>query len=64
MVGGVVVRGSSLSDDGSEPLAALAIIEVENRAAAETFVAADPLLRAGASRRMRIDRWRFGKSVA
>ena len=63
MPGGIVVRGASVSDDGSAALGTIAIVEVENRAVADALVAADPFLRAGAHRRVRIDRWRFGKSV-
>jgi hypothetical protein len=64
IAGRVIVGGFSVSDDGSEPFGALAIVEVEDRAAADAFVAADPMFRAGTQRRVRINRWRFGKSVA
>jgi hypothetical protein len=63
MPGDIIVRGSSVSDDGSADLGTIVIIEVENRAVADALVAADSFLRAGARRRVRIDRWRFGKSV-
>jgi uncharacterized protein YciI len=59
----VIIRGSSVSDDDSRTLGALAIIEVEYRAAADAFVAADPVFGAGGRRRTRIDQWRFGKSI-
>jgi uncharacterized protein YciI len=64
IAGRVIVRGFSVSDDGSEPFGALAIVEVEDRAAADAFVAVDPMFRAGTHRPKRVDRWRFGKSVA
>jgi hypothetical protein len=64
MAGRLIARGSVVSDGGSEALGALAIIEVEDRAAADAFVATDPVLRASMHQHTRIDRWRFGKSVA
>lgn len=54
-----VACGLTTTDDGSQTLGAVAIVEAVDRAAAEALVAAEPL--AGAGRR--IDRWRFGKSV-
>jgi uncharacterized protein YciI len=55
-----VARGLIMTDDGSRLLGAVAIVEVADRAAAEILFAADPPV--GASD-IRIDRWRFGKSV-
>lgn len=56
-----VARGWSVRDDGSQTLGAVAIVEVADRAAVDARVAADPS--AGAYSGIRIDRWRFGKSV-
>jgi uncharacterized protein YciI len=40
------------------------VIAVKDRAAAERFVAAEPMTMAGVFSEIRIDRWRFGKSIA
>jgi hypothetical protein len=58
-----LAHGLSTTDDGAGVLGAIAIVEVEDRAAAETLAAADPIVQAGAFAEIRIDRWRFGKSV-
>lgn len=55
-----VARGLSTTDDGARPLGAVAIIEVADRATLDTLLAGDPSM--GRSE-IRIDRWRFGKSV-
>jgi len=55
-----VARGLNMTDDVSRPLGAVAIIEVADRATLNRLLAADPSM---AISEIRIDRWRFGKSV-
>jgi len=52
------------SDDGTAVVGNLYIIAAADRAAAEAFVAAEPMVRAGVFSDIRIDRWRFGNSIA
>ena len=59
-----IARGPMRSDDGSQVIGTTYIIAVENRAAAEAFVAAEPMTAAGVFSEVRIDRWRFGKSIS
>ena len=59
-----IARGPMRSDDGSRVIGTTYIIAVENRAAAEAFVAAEPMTAAGVFSEVRIDRWRFGKSIS
>lgn len=59
-----IARGPMRTDDGSGIIGTTYIIAVENRAAAEAFVAAEPMTGAGVFSEIRIDRWRFGKSIS
>lgn len=59
-----IARGPMRSDDCTRNIGTLYIIEVENRAAAEAFVDAEPMTRAGVFSEIRIDRWRFGRSIS
>lgn len=56
-----VAFGPSVSDDGARPLGVVAIVEVADRAALDALLGGDPS--ADAYFEIRIDRWRFGKSV-
>jgi uncharacterized protein YciI len=58
-----IARGPMRSDDGAKVIGTTYIIQVKDRAAAEAFVAAEPMTRAGVFSKIRIDRWRFGKSI-
>ena len=58
-----IARGPMRSDDGRSVIGTLYIIQVEDRAAAEAFVAAEPMAEAGVFSEIRIDRWRFGSSI-
>jgi len=49
--------GHLLSDDGAKTLATTWFVQLDDRAAAETFVANDPLSRAGAYEKVDIRRW-------
>jgi len=53
-----VARGTSMTDDGTRPLGVLAIVAVADRAELESRLAA-----AAMTGDIRIDRWRFGRSV-
>ena len=59
-----IARGPMRSDDGMRIIGTTYIIKVRDRAAAEDFIAAEPLAQAGVFSKIRIDRWRFGKSIA
>jgi uncharacterized protein YciI len=50
--------GAKLNDDGSDAGGGIYIVEVDTRAAAEQFIAADPFSKAGLFREVRITRWR------
>jgi uncharacterized protein len=58
-----IARGPTRSDDATRVTGTVYIIQVQDRAAAEAFVAAEPLNQAGVFSKVRIDRWRFGKSI-
>jgi uncharacterized protein YciI len=58
-----IARGPMRSDDGTGNIGTFYIIQVKDRAAAEAFVAAEPLNQAGAFSQVRIDRWRFGTAM-
>jgi hypothetical protein len=58
-----IARGPMRSDDGTKITGTTYIIQVKDRAAAEAFVAAEPMTAAGVFAKTRIDRWRFGKSI-
>ncbi|MXP62552.1 YciI family protein [Roseomonas sp. M0104] len=52
--------GAKLKDDGSDAGGGLYIVDVETRAEAEAFIAADPFSKAGLFERVQISRWRKG----
>jgi uncharacterized protein YciI len=51
------------SDDGLRNIGTFYIIQVKDRAAAEAFIAAEPLNQAGVFSEIRINRWRFGGAL-
>jgi len=59
-----IARGPMRSDDATKAIGTLYVIQVKDRAAAEAFVAAEPLNRAGVLSEGRINRWRFGKGLS
>ncbi|PHK96041.1 hypothetical protein CR162_05450 [Pseudoroseomonas rhizosphaerae] len=52
--------GAKLNDDGSDAGGGFYIVDVETRAEAEAFIAADPFTKAGLFERTAITRWRRG----
>lgn len=50
--------GAKLSDDGEAAGGGLYVVDVETRAEAEAFIAADPFFIAGLFERVVINRWR------
>lgn len=54
----VVVAGPLLSDDGASPRGSLLLMELADRAAAESFAAADPYRKAGLFESVTITAWR------
>jgi uncharacterized protein YciI len=56
-------RGPMRSDDGLRNIGTFYIIQVKDRAAAEAFIAAEPLNQAGIFSEIRINRWRFGGAL-
>ncbi|MCQ4159607.1 YciI family protein [Roseomonas sp. GC11] len=50
--------GAKLQDDGSDGGGSFYIVDVETRAEAEAFIAADPFTQAGLFGRTQITRWR------
>lgn len=50
--------GAKLDDDGNDAGGGVYIVDVDSRAAAEQFIAADPFAGAGLFREVRITRWR------
>jgi uncharacterized protein len=59
-----IARGPMRSDDAAAAIGTMYVIQVKDRAAAEAFVAVEPLNRAGVFSEVRIDRWRFGKGLS
>lgn len=59
-----VARGPIRSDDATRAIGTAYVIQVKDRAAAESFIAAEPLNQAGVFSEIRIDRWRFGKGLS
>jgi uncharacterized protein len=55
-----VARGPLLDDDGVKTIGSLLILDVANRAEAESFWAGEPFNRAGVYEWTTIERWRFG----
>ena len=54
----VLAAGPTLTDDGAAMTGSLLIIDFEDRAAAERFVADDPYAKAGLFERVDVSRWR------
>ena len=57
-------HGPLRSDDGIGLLGSLFLIEAPDRAGAEALVANEPMAAAGVFSEVRINRWRFGKSIS
>lgn len=55
----IIAAGARLTDDGT-PIGSLYLLEVEDRAAAQRFIAEDPYSVGGVYRDTRITRWRKG----
>ncbi|HZP19136.1 MAG TPA: YciI family protein [Bauldia sp.] len=56
----LLAAGAKLSDDGNTALGSIYIVEVEDRAGAEAFIAEDPYVKANLFRSVVITRWRKG----
>jgi uncharacterized protein YciI len=54
----ILAAGGLLSDDGSQTVGALYLIEAESREAARRFIDADPFLAGGVIETVEITRWR------
>jgi uncharacterized protein len=63
LMGRFLAHGPIRTDDGRGIIGTLYLIAAENRAAAERLVADEPMTKAGVFSEIRIDRWRFGKSI-
>ena len=59
-----VMHGPTRTDDGKKVTGSTFFIQVADRAAAEALVHNEPMAMAGVFSEIRIDRWRFGKSLA
>lgn len=57
-------HGPLRNDDGTGLLGSLFLIEVTDRNTAEFLVANEPMTAAGVFSEVRINRWRFGKSIS
>ena len=53
----IIGYGHIVSDDGAEMLATTFFIQLDDRAAADAFIAAEPLNRAGTVARITVQRW-------
>ena len=62
----VIGYGHFVSDDGRDPLGTTFFMQLDDRAAADKFIADEPLNRAGVYQRVEIHRWSnsFGKPAA
>src|SRR3954451_12975328 len=62
----VIGYGHFLSDDGSETLGTSFFMQLDDRAAADKFMAGEPMNRAGVYRTVEVNRWSnsFGKRAA
>lgn len=58
-----VVRGPMFNDDGSKVIGSFFILELPDRAAAEDFMAREPLNYGGAFESVAIECWRYGKGI-
>lgn len=56
----LIFAGMLATDDGETGIGALYVIDVADRAAADGFVAGEPLSRGPDGRSLTIERWRFG----
>ncbi|RJG02848.1 YciI family protein [Noviherbaspirillum sedimenti] len=56
--GKLLACGAKLNDDGSDAGGGIYIVDVDTRAEAEAFIAADPFSRADLFREVRVVRWR------
>lgn len=56
--GKLLACGAKLTDDGSGATGGVYILDVEDRAEAERFIAADPFTKAGLFARVEVVRWR------
>ena len=54
----LVAAGALLSDDGQHASGGLLIVDVEDRAGAEQFIAQDPFTKGGLFAQITIERWR------
>lgn len=59
-LGVILAAGAKLSDDGQRPLGSAYILDVDSRAEAEAFLAAEPYMRGGLVAEVRCARWRRG----
>src|SRR5262245_47903540 len=59
-VGSLIAAGAKLSDDGVAAWGSVYILDAEDRAAAESFIAGDPYVAAGLFASVSITRWRKG----
>jgi uncharacterized protein len=59
-VASLIAAGAKLSDDGASAWGSVYILDVEDRAAAEAFIAVDPYFAAGLFGSVAITRWRKG----
>ena len=56
----LLAAGAKLSDDGLTASGSLYIVDTDDRAVAEAFIAADPFRRSGVFGRVTVQRWRQG----
>jgi len=56
----IIAAGAKLSDDGATALGSLYLLDVDDRRAAEVFIAADPYSEAGVFETVTVTRWRKG----
>jgi len=56
----LIAAGAKLSDDGATALGSVYLVDVDDRTAAEAFIAADPYRKAGVFSTVAITRWRKG----
>jgi uncharacterized protein YciI len=56
----LIAAGAKLRDDGTTAWGSLYILDTEERAAAEAFIAGDPFTKAGVFGEIAITRWRKG----
>jgi uncharacterized protein YciI len=54
----LIACGAKLADDGTDLGGGLYVLDVDSRAEAEAFIAADPFSEAGLFERVQITRWR------